>query len=166
MNPIHLNLAENEDMSKPRQVNLKLGLLLRQAHQRAAGSLNDALSSLGLTGRHFGVMMLLRRDGVSTQRDLISQTGSDKAGMVRTVEDLEKLGYLSRTRSVSDKRVAHLTLTDKGTAAFDTAQRLAGGAAENLFAAFSSAELATLEALLTKFVTPQGPATDAVSHVL
>jgi DNA-binding MarR family transcriptional regulator len=141
-------------MPKPRGTNLKLGLLLRRSHQRAAGSLNNALSSLGLTGRHFGVMMLLRRDGVSTQRDLIRQTGSDKAGMVRTVEDLDKLGYLSRTQSTSDKRVAYLTLTDSGIDAFDTAQRLATGAAEELFGSFTTTELETLETLLTKFVAP------------
>ncbi|MET7326660.1 MarR family transcriptional regulator [Nonomuraea sp. NPDC005650] len=140
-------------MSKPR-VDLQLGLLLRQSHQRAAGALNNALSSLGLTGRHFGVMMLLRRDGVSTQRDLIRQTGSDKAGMVRTVEDLETLGYLSRARSTTDKRVANLSLTDKGIDAFDTAQRLAADAAEDLFGSFTDAELETLQALLTRFVAP------------
>jgi DNA-binding MarR family transcriptional regulator len=138
----------------PRGVNIKLGLLLRQSHQRAAASLNGALSSLGLTGRHFGVMMLLHRDGVSTQRDLIRQTGSDKAGMVRTVEDLEKLGYLTRTQSTSDKRVAHLSLTDQGHDAFDTAQRLAAVAAEDLFGSFTHTELEALETLLTKFVTP------------
>jgi DNA-binding MarR family transcriptional regulator len=135
-------------------VNLKLGLLLRQSHQRAAGTLNDALAPLGLTGRHFGVMMLLRRDGISTQRDLIRQTGSDKAGMVRTVEDLEKLGYLRRTQSTSDKRVSDLTLTSKGSTAFETAHSLAASAAHELFANFTPAELATLEALLTRFVAP------------
>ena len=142
-------------MPKPPAVNLKLGLLLRQSHQRAAGSLNDALAPLGLTGRHFGVMMLLRREGISTQRDLIRQTGSDKAGMVRTVEDLDTLGYLSRTPSSSDKRVAFLTLTDKGIEAFETAQRLAAGAAKELFRSFTPVELETLEALLTKFVSPE-----------
>jgi MarR family transcriptional regulator, lower aerobic nicotinate degradation pathway regulator len=137
----------------PRAVDLRLGLLLRQSHQRAAASLNNALAPLGLNGRHFGVMLLLHRDGVSIQRDLIRQTGSDKAGMVRTVEDLETLGYLARTRSTSDKRVANLTLTAKGREAFDTARRLATSATAELFGSFTEAELETLEALLTKFTT-------------
>jgi DNA-binding MarR family transcriptional regulator len=141
-------------MPKPRGVNLKLGLLLRQSHRRAAASLNNALSPLGLTGPHFGVMMILSRDGVSAQRDLIRQTHSDKAGMVRTVEDLEALGYLTRTRSATDKRVADLTLTEKGNAAFVEARRLAAGVTEELFGSFTPAELETLEALLTKFVAP------------
>ncbi|MGY4098019.1 MarR family winged helix-turn-helix transcriptional regulator [Nocardia sp. R16R-3T] len=139
-------------MSKSHGVDLQLGLLLRQSHQRAAGSLNNALSALGLTGRHFGVMLLLRRDGVSTQRDLIRQMGSDKAGMVRTVEDLETLGYLSRTQSTTDKRVAHLTLTDKGNQAFDNAERLAASATQELFGAFTPVELGTLETLLSRLM--------------
>lgn len=141
-------------MPQPRGVNLGLGLLLRQSHQRAAAALNEALSSLGLTGRHFGVMMLLRRDGVSTQRDLIRETGSDKAGTTRTVEDLENLGYLHRTRSTTDRRVAYLALTEEGRRAFEAAQRLARGASQELFASFTPAELETLETLLTKFVAP------------
>jgi MarR family transcriptional regulator, lower aerobic nicotinate degradation pathway regulator len=139
---------------KPRGVNIKLGLLMRQSHRRAAASLDGALASLGLTGRHFGVLLLLHRDDVSTQRDLIRQTGSDKAGMVRTVEDLDKLGYLSRTRSTSDRRVADLRLTDQGRDAFHTAQRLAAAAADDLFGSFTQTELEALEALLTKFVDP------------
>lgn len=138
-------------MTKP-GAKLKLGLLLRQSHQRAAGTLNNALAPLGLTGRHFGVMMLLRRDGTSTQRDLIRQTGSDKAGMTRTVEDLENLGYLSRSQSASDKRVADLRLTSNGIEAFDSAQRLAMGAADELFGSFTVAELDMLETLLARFV--------------
>ena len=141
-------------MPKPRRVNLELGLLLRQSQQRAAGSLNGALTTLGLTGRHFGLMMLLHREGVSTQRDLIRRTGSDKAGMVRTVEDLERLGYLSRARSTSDKRVAHLRLTDEGNQAFEKARQVAASVADELFEMFTPDELETLELLLRRFVEP------------
>ena len=142
-----------DGMPNPSGPNLNLGLLLRQSHRRAAASLNNALLPLGLTGRHFGVMMILRRDRVSTQRDLIRQTGGDKAGMVRTVEDLEGLAYLRRTQSSTDKRVADLVLTDEGLDAFATAQQLASGVAKFLFGSFTPDELETLEALLTRFVT-------------
>jgi DNA-binding MarR family transcriptional regulator len=139
-------------MARNTRVNLRLGLLLRQAHQRAATALNDALAPLGLTGRHFGVLLLIDRDGVSTQRDLIRETGSDKAGMVRTVEDLENLGYLSRTRSPTDKRVSELVLTEAGQTAFESAKELAGTAGRNLFDPFTQAELDTFETLLARFV--------------
>jgi MarR family transcriptional regulator, lower aerobic nicotinate degradation pathway regulator len=139
-------------MSTPRGVRLQLGLLLRQSHRRASAALDAALAPLGLTGRHFGVLLLLDQAGVSTQRDLIQQTGSDKAGMVRTVELLEELGYLRRTPSSTDKRVAELTLTEAGAVAFDKARQLAGKVADQLFDAFTPAELTVLEDLLDRFV--------------
>ncbi|RJQ87834.1 MarR family winged helix-turn-helix transcriptional regulator [Amycolatopsis panacis] len=131
---------------------IRLGLLLRQAHRRAAAALNEALGPLGLTGRHFGVLLLIDRDGATTQRDLIRETGSDKAGMVRTVEDLERLGYLTRTRSATDRRVADLTLTPAGEEAFATARELAGKAAGELFGMFRAEETEALEDLLTRFL--------------
>lgn len=131
----------------------QLGLLLRQAHRRAASAVDDALAPLGLTGKHFGVLLLIDRDGVSTQRDLIRETGSDKAGMVRTVEDLERLGYLTRTRSRTDKRVADLTLTPAGEDAFASAQQLAVKTGRKLLETFTAAEVDTFEQLLTQFVS-------------
>jgi DNA-binding MarR family transcriptional regulator len=139
-------------MSNGEKTKLRLGLLLRQSHRRAAAALNDALSPLQLTGRHFGVMLSLSRDGVSSQRRLIRQLGSDKAGMVRTVDDLEALGYLQRTRSFTDRRVSDLSLTPKGKRAFGDATTLALSAADQLFRSFTQTELEVLEALLSRFV--------------
>lgn len=96
-------------------------------------------------------MMLLHREATSTQRDLIRRTSSDKAGMARTVADLEELGYLTRTRSKNDRRVEHLALTSDGEAAFATAQSLATETALELFDGFTEAELTTLAALLARF---------------
>jgi DNA-binding MarR family transcriptional regulator len=96
-------------------------------------------------------MLLLARDRVSTQRDLIRQTGSDKAGMTRTVEDLEGLGLLERTRSPRDKRVANIVLTESGWAVFHDARQRADGAAQQLFEGFSTEELEDLAATLDRF---------------
>lgn len=139
-------------MSHDEKTKLRLGLLLRQSHSRAAAALNEALSPLQLTGRHFGVMLSLDRDGVSSQRRLIQQLGSDKAGMVRTVDDLEALGYLQRIRSSTDRRVSDLSLTPKGKRAFGDATRQALSAGDELFRSFTQPELEVLEALLTRFV--------------
>jgi DNA-binding MarR family transcriptional regulator len=139
-------------MSNGENIKLRLGLLLRRSHSRAAAALNDALSPLQLTGRHFGVMLSLNREGVSSQRRLIRQLGSDKAGMVRTVDDLEALGYLQRTRSSTDRRVSDLALTPEGKRAFGDATTQALSAADQLFRSFTQTELEVLEALLTRIV--------------
>jgi DNA-binding MarR family transcriptional regulator len=145
-------------MTGPREVNIRLGLLLRQAHRHASRTLADALAPLALTPRHFGVLLQLARDGVSTQRDLIAHTGSDKAGMTRTVEDLEALGHISRTPSAADRRVSEIRLTARGRAVFDQASALADTAGQALFGQFSDAELATVESVLARLV---GGHTDA-----
>lgn len=135
---------------------MRLGLLLRESQRRAAVALNAALAPLGLGGRHFGVLLLIARDGVSTQRDLVRETGSDKTGMVRTVEDLAQLGYLDRTPSTMDRRVAELTLTDEGRAVFKRAREVAASTAQALTREFTEDELSTLISLLDKF-TEAGP---------
>lgn len=140
-------------MTASRAVHLRLGLLLRQAHRHAARTLNDALAPLGLTGRHFGVLMMLVRDGVSTQRDLIRQTGSDKAGMTRTVEDLESLGHITRTPSAADRRVAEIRLTTQGRrVALGQGSTLASGVGDTLFGEFTDTELAIVESVLARLV--------------
>jgi DNA-binding MarR family transcriptional regulator len=150
-------------VSADRAIGLRLGLLLRQAHRHAAAALDEALAPLGLAGRHFGVLLLLDRAGVSTQRDLIRQTGSDKAGMVRTVNALEGLGYLTRTPSAADRRISELTLTTSGRAAFTAARRSAGAVADDLFGGFAPAELEVLEGLLTRLVHGE-PGRDGRPH--
>src|SRR6476660_7587302 len=78
---------------------LAIGMLLHQSEVRATRTLNEALGDLGLTARHFGVMLLMHRDNVTTQKDLVSRLITDKTGMVRIIDDLDRLGCLTRTPS-------------------------------------------------------------------
>ncbi|MFI7671565.1 MarR family winged helix-turn-helix transcriptional regulator [Nocardia sp. NPDC049526] len=135
-------------------VDPRLGLLLRQAHRRAAAAFAEALAPLELSGRHFGVMMLLAQDGTSTQKQLIADLGSDKAGMVRTVDELDRRGFVRRVQSPKDRRLYHLSLTDAGREVFVEARRLAGVAAQDIFADLTTAEQATLASLLSRVVEP------------
>ena len=148
-------LLASSTMTGPSTTTVRLGLLLRQSHRVASRALAEALTPLGLTPRHFGVLLQLARDEVSTQRDLIALTGSDKAGMTCTVEDLEGLGYIVRTPSAADRRVAEIRLTAPGRAAFGEAVGIAGRVGDTLFGAFSDAELAVVESVLARIVSGQ-----------
>lgn len=136
-----------------RPVNLRLGLLLRQAHTRAAAAANASLEPLGIGGRHFGVLLLISRDGQSTQRELIRETGSDKAGMARTIERLAARGLVRQTVSLTDRRVVELTLSDDGKKILAEATKLASQNMASLFDGFAPEEVATLEAMLVRFIT-------------
>src|ERR1700746_2465899 len=73
-----------------------LGLLLRRAHWRAAAVMSEALRPLGIELRHFAVLLVLVNRGPTEQRDLVEATGSDKAGIMRVVDDLERKGLAVR----------------------------------------------------------------------
>ena len=129
---------------------MRLGLLLRQSHRRAAQALDAALAPLGLAGRHFGVLLIIDRDGTSTQRDLLAQTGGDKAGMARTVAELEDLALLARDVDAVDRRLVHLRLTELGETRFREARTLAAAVGDELVRDLDDAELAHLIALLQR----------------
>lgn len=73
-----------------------LGLLLRRAHWHAAAVMEEALRPLGIELRHFAVLIVLVDRGPTVQRDLVAATGSDKAGIMRVVDDLERRGLAVR----------------------------------------------------------------------
>ncbi len=128
-------------------------MLLRRSHRKAAIALDAAISPIGLSGRHFGVMLLLDRDGTSIQRDLIAQTGSDKAGMARTIRELDARGYVNLRPSSTDRRVVHISLNDYGRDAFAEARARAGGVAAQMFAAFDDDDVTQLTSLLSRFLS-------------
>jgi DNA-binding MarR family transcriptional regulator len=98
-----------------------LGLLMRRAHDRAAGALVEALRPLGLELRHFAVLIALNANGVMNQSALVASVGSDKASMVRVIDDLEARGLVGRRPYPGDRRVHLVEMTAQGLAAFDAA---------------------------------------------
>jgi len=130
----------------------ELGFLLRMSHSKAARAFNEALEPLAIEGRHFGVLMMLDRQGPLIQSRLTAELHSDKSAMVRTVDDLERLGYVTREPVAGDRRARTVTLTDLGRERHAAGRRLANGAGEVVFARFTEEELLSLRDLLRRFV--------------
>jgi DNA-binding MarR family transcriptional regulator len=131
-----------------------LGLLLRRAHDRIAGELLGVLRPLGLEFRHFIVLVALHTGGPMSQRELVGAVGSDKATMVRVVDDLERAGLVTRTPRPGDRRVHTITPTPAGTELFDTAHRHAGSVTEHLLGHLGPGEADLLLDLLTRLAFP------------
>src|SRR6478672_5525371 len=111
-----------------------LGLLLRRAHWRAAAVMTEALRPLGIELRHFAVLIVLVDRGPTEQRDLVEATGSDKAGIMRVVDDLEHKGLAVRKSVPGDRRVRAVEITPKGLELFDAAHVAAEPLAKRLVA--------------------------------
>ncbi|NNN34233.1 MarR family transcriptional regulator [Streptomyces sp. S3(2020)] len=131
-----------------------LGLLLRRAHWRAAAVMGEALRPLGIELRHFAVLIALVNDGPTVQRDLAAATGSDKAGIMRVVDDLERKGLAVRKAVPGDRRARSVEITPEGLALFDAAHTAAVPLSNSLLADLTPDDTTHLTNLLTRFAYP------------
>jgi MarR family transcriptional regulator, lower aerobic nicotinate degradation pathway regulator len=136
-----------------------LGLLLRRAHRHAAAVMSEALRPLGIELRHFAVLIVLVNRGPTEQRDLVAATGSDKAGIMRVVDDLERKGLAVRKPVPGDRRVRAVEITRKGLELFDAAHEAAEPLAERLVDVLEPGEADQLTDLLTRFTSPSADET-------
>jgi DNA-binding MarR family transcriptional regulator len=130
-----------------------LGLLLRRAHGRAAAVMSEALRPLGIEMRHFAVLLVLVNRGPTEQRHLVEATGSDKAGIMRVVDDLERKGLAVRKSVPGDRRVRAVEITPKGLELFDAAHGAAGPHADRLVSGLEPGEAEQLKELLTRLTS-------------
>ncbi|MEV5177557.1 MarR family winged helix-turn-helix transcriptional regulator [Streptomyces flaveolus] len=133
-----------------------LGLLLRRAHWRAAAVMSEALRPLGIELRHFAVLIVLVNRGSTVQRDLAAATGTDKAGIMRVVDDLERKGLAVRKAVPGDRRARAVEITPEGLELVDAAHVAAEPLGERLVSDFTPGEFETLTELLTRLAYPVG----------
>jgi MarR family transcriptional regulator, lower aerobic nicotinate degradation pathway regulator len=131
-----------------------LGLALRRAHWHAAAVMSEALKPLGIEVRHFAVLLVLVNRGPTLQRDLVEATGSDKAGIMRVVDDLERMGLAVRNPVAGDRRARAVEITPRGFEHFDAAHEAAEPLAERLVAVLEPGDTEQLTDLLTRFSSP------------
>ena len=117
-----------------------LGLLLRRAHWHAATVMAEALRPLGIELRHFAVLIVLVDRGATVQRDLAAPAGTDKAGIMRVVDDLERMGLAIRKTVAGDRRARAVEITPQGLELFDAAHVAAEPLVERLVAELGPSE--------------------------
>jgi DNA-binding MarR family transcriptional regulator len=130
----------------------EIGLLLRQAHRKAADAFNEGLRPLGIEGRHFGLLLTLQRQGPLSQRALIDRLSSDKSSMVRLVDSLEDRGLCAREPAEGDRRAYAVRLTPAGRALVARAQGVADEVVAVLLADFEPEARTQLHELLRRFL--------------
>jgi len=118
--------------------------------------MSEALRPLGIELRHFAVLIVLVNQGPTVQRDLAAATGSDKAGIMRVVDDLERKGLAVRKAVPGDRRARAVEITPQGLELFDAAHAAAEPLAGRLVAELGPGEPELLTDLLTRFAHPEG----------
>lgn len=127
-----------------------IGPLLIRAQRHAAEAFDAGLAPLGIQGKHFGILMTLRRLGPISQQELIARLGTDKSAMVRQIDDLEAKGLVERRRA-ADRRAFAVTMTAEGDKCYRAAERTAGKVADELLGGLTASERDQLPRLLAKF---------------
>lgn len=93
-----------------------LGVLLRLLHQQFAGAVDEALAEAGfgdVRAAHASVFTFVPPEGMPVS-ELTLRAHVRKQSMAQTVDELEKLGYVERRPSPTDKRSRLVFLTARG----------------------------------------------------
>lgn len=96
------------------QLNLKLVVGLHRSLQKDVRSLNSRLAEYGLTTAQFGVLETLYHKGDQRISEIIEKTLSTSGNMTVVIKNLEKLGYILRSKDPNDGRASIISLTKDG----------------------------------------------------
>ncbi|MEW2505517.1 MarR family winged helix-turn-helix transcriptional regulator [Amycolatopsis sp. CA-161197] len=106
----------------------------------------------GLQHTWFEVLIRLARSegGQLTMSALANEVALTTGGITRLIDRIEAAGYVERRPCPTDRRVAYAAITDAGRKVLDQAATVHARNLRTAFAAFSEADLDTLDGLLDR----------------
>ena len=128
-----------------------LGFALVKARNLITSEMDAALKDLGITSPQMGVLLSIRDGSATTPFELSKLLGIDTGLMTRLLDKLEDKGLVARSRSVEDRRVVNLALTQEGEAIVMQIPRIAPKVLNARLRKFTKAEFEELGRLLRKF---------------
>ena len=112
----HTSTSQAQPAQPPEPIEQHSYTLLVKAAARLEGELNRLLRGMELTTATYGILRILESVGAKGQScgDISEQLIAEVPDMTRLLDRLERLGYTSRERSLVDRRMVRVTITDKG----------------------------------------------------
>jgi len=92
------------------------GYLITKAHHLMRRRGIDALAPVGIEPRHVGALSVVAASEPCSQQQLAGALGVTAPVVVKTVDELERLGLIRRQRNPADRRANELTLSTEGRA--------------------------------------------------
>ena len=124
-------------------------LLARTAHAQG-NYLRPHLKELGLTSGQPKVLRYLAALGPSSQRALADHCGVDPAAICRTLDGMERSGFLIRRPSETDRRSGRVELTEKGRRTLELWEEQCMAIERQILQGFTGEERDQLAALLER----------------
>jgi DNA-binding MarR family transcriptional regulator len=115
---------------------------------------DQAVAPLGLRARHLVALTHLSDHGPTPQQTLIEALGLDASNLVALLNELEDAGLIVRSRDRTDRRRGIIELSPEGERVLATVDRAFESVDDEMLAALSSDERATLNELLARASAP------------
>jgi DNA-binding MarR family transcriptional regulator len=128
-----------------------VGYLMRVGTNRLMPQIETLFEDEELTFSQWSALVALH-SGVTTAGDLAHTICHDAGSLTRLVDEMVKRGFVTRSRSDSDRRVVTLALTDHGEELVEALAPRMMNFWNDLLAGFSHAEVDTLINLLTRLL--------------
>ncbi|MES1999954.1 MAG: MarR family transcriptional regulator [Pseudomonadota bacterium] len=125
--------------------------LMKGALQAFYKSTDNEMQRFDLTGKQWAPLLLIAKGCCDTVASCARASYSDSGAMTRMLDRLEAKGLLRRVRSVADRRVVNLELTDAGRAISQQIPLHLVKVLNQHLRGFDAAELTQLKALLRRF---------------
>jgi DNA-binding MarR family transcriptional regulator len=101
-----------------------------------------APNGIDMTIEQFKVMVVLWKEGSSTQQSIADFVGKDKTSITRLIAGLEKRSLIQRATACQDKRCNHVTLTAQGVALEEPTMKVLAEATQYIHQGIDPDELA------------------------
>lgn len=139
----------------------RTGYLIQKVAYLSINRFEEALTAFGLSSRSYFVLSGIAQNGDEhrppSQQELARLLNIDPTTIVAIVDELQKLGFVTRVRSATDRRRNELLLTEDGTAAWQKANRLADETEAEFFAPLTAAQRAGLHEALLLLIKDRWP---------
>jgi DNA-binding MarR family transcriptional regulator len=122
--------------------------LAKAVHKRSTEEL------MGIKMRQLMLLSYLRYGAPALQQQLCEALWLDPNNCVLLLNELEDMGYVERRRDPADRRRHMVDITNEGRVALERAERAQESLGDEMFAALSAEERATLRSLLSRALEP------------
>jgi DNA-binding MarR family transcriptional regulator len=129
-----------------------VGFAINKARNVLVTEMDAALKDLDITSQQMGILLSMRRGVAATPFELSKLLGIDTGLMTRMLDKLETKGLLERSRSLEDRRVVNLTLTEKGEEVANHLPEVVPVVLNGRLKKFTKTEFQELRRLLFKFL--------------
>jgi DNA-binding MarR family transcriptional regulator len=128
-----------------------LGYLLAQVRGKLVAAIDSELAQLGITWAQWGILLKIASGKGDTASDLC-RNGCDTGSMTRMLDRLEEKGLISRERSLEDRRVVLLRLTEAGKTLYPQLPPIAVKVLNHHLRGFSREELESMKSFLRRML--------------